>query len=614
LKIIFFDTSLDLYHLRNNVNQDDLIITLDYDSHNLLLDNKINHKISDEFLIRNDLETIQYSSYKVIKWFEDKKFKNFNYDGFNLGSSIQVELNYYLVPFIKKFLEMGKIVEKFPNAEFISSDNYELILRKFCKNYKIIKSKINKKNEFYYDYVTIPINVGDKNVNLKISNKKFLKIKKIVEKIVNSYINKKKNYENQILLVEFDSNKFSPIFEKINKISFNTVLFNRRRPNFTNLKSISTLKKTKSTVFSESNIDKSLFLSKNDKEKFKNNYLKILDENQEFLISNFSINGNSFYDVIKDKFYDLLSRRILFVLDEIELVNALFVKSKIRTVLVWSEIGLTESIVVNVAKKNGIPIILLQHGYFFDDNSKGTYEMNLFQGVFPKRADHFLVWGDKELRHQINSKIPEKTLHSIGTPHYDNKNYSNINEEFVLLATSGPVKENTFDLTIETIEKNREAIKRISQVVTNNNKKLIIKIHPSPDEFDPSELIKTIDPNIQIIKTGDVFKLIKSCIMLVVIDVSTVILDAQIIGKPIISVKVKDSGFGIPSIIDSNSFPSVSIDEFEDKFLRILNDDIFSNNIIDAGKEFSNKYIKNLGEGTDKIIEFVSDICNEKNQ
>ena len=84
--------------------------------------------------------------------------------------------------------------------------------------------------------------------------------------------------------------------------------------------------------------------------------------------------------------------------------------------------------------------------------------------------------------------------------------------------------------------------------------------------------------------------------------------------KPIISVKVKDSGFGIPSIIDSNSFPSVSIDEFEDKFLRILNDDIFSNNIIDAGKEFSNKYIKNLGEGTDKIIEFVSDICNEKNQ
>jgi hypothetical protein len=614
LKIIFFDNSLKLSDLRNHVSKDDLIITFDYDSHNLLLDNEINHKISDEFLVKNDLEEIQYSSYKTIKWFEDKKFKNFNHDGFNLGSSIQVELNYYLVPLIKKFLEIEKIVKKYPEFEFISSSNYELIIQKICKKYKIIKSKINKKDEFYYDYVTIPINLGDKNIKVKISNKKFLKIKNMVEKIVNFYINKRTNQDNQILLVEFDSNRFSTFFEKINKISFNTVLFNRRRPNFTNLKSISTLKKTKSTVFSENNIDKSLFLSKNDKEKLKNNYLKILDENQEFLISNFSINGNSFYDVIKDKFYDLLSRRILFVLDEIELVNALFVKSKIRTVLVWSEIGLTESIVVNVAKKNGIPIILLQHGYFFDDNSKGTYEMNLFQGVFPKRADHFLVWGDKELRHQINSKIPEKILHSIGTPHYDNKNFSNINEEFVLLATSGPVKENAFDLTVKTIEKNREVIKKISQIVTNNNKKLIIKIHPSPDEFDPSELIRTIDPNIQVIKTGDIFELIKSCIMLVVIDVSTVILDAQIIGKPIISVKVKDSGFGIPSIIDSNSFPSVEMDEFEDKFLRILNDVEFSNDIISKGKEFSNKYIRNLGKGTEKILEYISDICNDKNR
>ncbi len=601
---------MDLNSLRD-VKEEDVIVTFDYDSHRLLSDNNIVHTVSDEFVTRMDLENIQSFSYKMTRWFEDKEFDEFNYEGLNLGTIIQVELNYFLVPFMKKFAEIEKITKVYSNAEYISSKEIEPILKKFCTRYKIIENSMLQKNEFYYDSISFSIKISNLNINLKISKEKFLKIKRIFENIVGSYIKQKPVNDKHVLLVEFDPARFSNFFEKTNQKDMRLVVFNRRRPSFTNLKSIMTLKKTKSIVFSENTIDKSRFTAEYRKNELKNKYFEILEKNQSCLAENFAINGNSFFDIIKERFYDLLSRRILFVLSEIELTKALFEKLEIGSVLIWSEMGLTERIVINFAKKRNIPIILLQHGYFFDDESVGTYEMNLFQGVFPIASDQFLVWGNIERDHQIRAGISDKIVYPLGSLYYDDKIYADVKEEFVLLATSGPVKENAFDLTIKTIEKNIEAIRQVSKTVTKNGKKLIIKVHPSPDEFDPSNLIKSIDKNIQVVKTGDIFELIKSCILLVVIDVSTVILDAQIIGKPIISVNVKDSGFGIPSIISSNLFPSVEIDGFEQAFLKIINDTNFKKNIIDSGKKFSNNYINNLGNASEKIIEHISTLHDE---
>ena len=59
------------------------------------------------------------------------------------------------------------------------------------------------------------------------------------------------------------------------------------------------------------------------------------------------------------------------------------------------------------------------------------------------------------------------------------------------LLTAGPTKEHASDLTVEIIEKYMDAIKKICQLVTKYNKKLIIKTHPSPDELDPSFHRKT---------------------------------------------------------------------------------------------------------------------------
>ena len=88
-------------------------------------------------------------------------------------------------------------------------------------------------------------------------------------------------------------------------------------------------------------------------------------------------------------------------------------------------------------------------------------------------------------------------------------------------------KEDAFDLTINTIEKNIETIKTICKVVTKYNKKLIIKLHPSPDEFDPTQIVKEINPEIKIVKTGKISQLIKNSSIVVVIDESSAIIDAH---------------------------------------------------------------------------------------
>ena len=158
-----------------------------------------------------------------------------------------------------------------------------------------------------------------------------------------------------------------------------------------------------------------------------------------------------------------------------------------------------------------------------------------------------------------------KTLFRIGTPIYENFNsIENFSENnYVLLATSGPTKENIFDLSIETIQKNIQTIQSICKILTKLNKKLIIKIHPSPDEFDPTELIKKINPNIKIIKSGKIFPLIKNSDFVIVIDFSTIILDAHLLKKPVISLTVKNNGFGIPFDFRTDSSICTNVDELE---------------------------------------------------
>lgn len=292
------------------------------------------------------------------------------------------------------------------------------------------------------------------------------------------------------------------------------------------------------------------------------------------------------------------------------MAKRIFENYSFNSILVWSEIGSTEQILVKLAKRFGIKIVLMQHGLFYDSESAGTYNMNKFQGVYPLDADKYVVWGNIEEKHQIKRGTPPEKLVILGSPIYDgiaNTIEKNELQNYILLATSGPVKENAFDLTVETIEKNRKTIKKICEVVSKMNKKLVIKLHPSQDEFDPSYLAKEINPNIVVTKTGSISQLIKSCDIFVMIDASTVVLDAHLLKKPVISVLVKDNDYGIPSVL-SQSCLLTDMDNFETTLKKVLADENLRKSLVEKGIAYVKDYLINQGSASMKLLKFLNEI------
>ena len=247
LKIFLFDSSCDLKELQQSMeNKNSLVITFDYESHKLLNENNINHEISDIYLNRLDLETIQKKSYELVEWFKKEKSNELEYKGINIGSIMRVEFNYFLVPFLKNFVSIIKICQTNDTAEFVASISLYEILKTLTNNVKKLNKNSVTKEEFYYDSVTIPLKIKNHSFSLKLSKSKFLKLKNISEKSIHLLFGPTNLHMNEksILLVEFDPVKYRQFFSSMSKSMSNVILYNRRRPAIWNSNSYTIIKKS----------------------------------------------------------------------------------------------------------------------------------------------------------------------------------------------------------------------------------------------------------------------------------------------------------------------------------------------------------------------------------
>ena len=292
------------------------------------------------------------------------------------------------------------------------------------------------------------------------------------------------------------------------------------------------------------------------------------------------------------------------------LAKKLFEKFTPSAVIVLSEMGFQEQILIQVAKKFQTSVILLQHGINFDD--KAAFQANQFLGVIPRRSDKIAVWGPVYKQYLEECKIPLKKIQITGSPFFDElfeeKNQTlPENKGFVLLAAQSPnVGSFVIDAEIKTMEKYLEAVKTICKTVLKADKELIIKLHPDPAELDITAFVKKIDPKIQVIKAGNISDLIRSCDVIVTIDISTVTLEAQIFEKPVISVSVKNYNIGDDncSFFKSKSCIRTELQNFEMNFNRLLQDQEFKRETIYRGKKYVNNYLSNQGNASRKLIEF----------
>ena len=123
-----------------------------------------------------------------------------------------------------------------------------------------------------------------------------------------------------------------------------------------------------------------------------------------------------------------------------------------------------------------------------DDAS--AVEYNYFTGIIPKRSDYFFVWGNLMKEYCKTANLNWSEIKISGNPYFDNLVKCDDREfksSYILLAVQGPSNFSLFGLHNALIEKYVDVIKQICIIVKKLNKKLIIKLHPDPYEFDVSK-------------------------------------------------------------------------------------------------------------------------------
>ena len=618
--IILFDSVSDYDDLDEIASKNkSKIISFNYDTHKILKDKKIHHEISDNYLSKKDLRTIQKTAYSISEWFNaDVISKYIYYNGVNLGSLIQDELINILVNYIKKVFELFKISKEFTNSTFISSHTCCKIMKNFSKKINEFKnSSTENLQPFPLDSIKIKMKIGTKNHSMEfgISKNLFKKLKSVSEKSSKFLLSKNNSIgetSKNILIVEFNPIQYQSFFEQMPDSKLNFLIYNRRRPAFWNFQSYNLIKRSGCLAETENSLldaklKKIILNGKRQIEiKISDLFLK-----ESFFKSFFSLEEISFWPTFKEFFQEYFRKRALEFIQEVELTKKLMEKYDFSSILILSEAGLHERIALQLAYQKQIPVCLVQHGINY--NTKESYDMNVVKGALPIKSDYYLCWGRISGEYSKKMAIKSEKVHPIGSAVFDGVTFDEqkcSKKDHVLLATGSPTKEHASDLTVEIIEKNMDAVKKICQVVTKYNKKLIIKTHPSPDEFDPSFIAKQVNPEIKVIKEGRISPLIQSCDLLIINDLTSPILDAYILKKPVISLRVTDNGWGIPTAFKNNSCIVTDLEKFDDDLKNVLNNESVRNQLITDGEKSSKEYLAYQNNGSNKLIAFLEELVN----
>ncbi|NWK06320.1 hypothetical protein HX827_03145 [Marine Group I thaumarchaeote] len=588
------------------------IISFDYDSHkNLNLEN-IEHETSDEFITQEETNEIQNHLYTFSKWYDVKSIqKYFMVGDLNIGQLLQEQFIDYMIKFLKKFFEFKKIYEKFPNSTFISSGILYEISAIFSSNVQKIDTDEEVNYDFVHDKVRIDLNLGKNKINFSLSSSKYKKIKHFSEKFTQSLFEPKATPNSRnVLLVELSTEIYQNLLDESRNYNVNLIQFGIRRPAIWSMNTFKIIKNSKCGIITpDSLIDSKLKIKIQEQENLITNQISDLYKQDEILFKYFSYDGYSFWHTIKPIIQKLFEKKVEEIARDIQTIKTLFQRIKIDTIMISSEIGITEQIVISESKKHGIKLILLQHGIYYD--TKEAVGTNLSKGLYPIKSDKFLVWGKISENNLKNISIIEPTkLKIIGHPKYDSWKSISMGKDSssVLLTLTGPEHMFIQGHQISNIIKFENHVEQICRTVVAMKKKLIIKIHPSFHVFDFSEMIKKISSDIEIISTGSIMELINSCDIMIATNYTTAILESYLLQKPVICLPIIDYNLGIPTLFDFNAETNISIEKLQMSLEKLLHDKNFKNKTIQRQDEFVKNYLTERENSSKKLLEYIETI------
>ena len=160
-KILLIDNSINVDSI-NFDSEFNKIITLDYLSHEKLQNKKIKHTVSDVFISDSEFKNLDQLSHNFLKWHDNSKIKKLiTHKNINLGKLFEIDLHLYLLPILKTFFELSKLIPINSNSIFYSSSKICNFLEQFGVEYRKLNQK-SKSDEFYLDSLTYEINFNNK--------------------------------------------------------------------------------------------------------------------------------------------------------------------------------------------------------------------------------------------------------------------------------------------------------------------------------------------------------------------------------------------------------------------------------------------------------------------
>ena len=612
-KIILVDSTSNFENIKNSFKKENnlSIISFDYKSHKKLENENIPHQISDDYITDSQCKTIQDYVYKFTYWYFEKDFLKFlEYREINLGRLYQDELLNFFVRFLKKFKEIEIIFASNQNKEFLAENELFDIIQFFTNSALNLQKSIKKFHSFPHEEMRVNLKIGGYEKSLFLSRDRYLKLKKLSDFLINNMFNPKitDNTKTKILFAEYNTERYKELFLKSKKFNAEIFFYGKRRPAFWNGSTLKTIRNSKCKIITNQLIydnvakhEEKLGIKKMQKQ------LSELWKENTSLEKFFTFGDFEVFNLIKPVLIELIENRLSHTIHEIELVNRMFQKIRFDFSVIINELGFSEQIISCLSKTHKIKCVHMQEGFHWDTIPANANLRS--QGAYLHDADTLAVWGDIDRTISIeNGGVPSNKVKIIGAPRYDNLfNSETKKQDYILLASSGdPQPEEVNGIRINKIEKYLTDILQISKIVRELDEEVFIKLHPSPTQLmDLVELGKTIDPKITIASHGEITSLLPSAKLVISIGMSSAIIEALILKKPVIFIPGIDYNWGDPSIINEKGCLISSINELKSDLEGVLNNTKLYAEQQNSSQKYLSKLISHHGNASDEFYKYL---------
>ena len=612
-KIILVDSTSNFENIKNFFKKENnlSIISFDYKSHKKLENGNIPHQISDDYITDLQCKTIQDYVYKFTYWYFEKDFSKFlEYREINLGRLFQDELLNFFVRFLKKFKEIEIIFASNQNKEFLAENELFDIIQFFTNSTLNLQKSTKKFHSFPHEEMRVNLKIAGYEKSLFLSRDRYLKLKKLSDFLINNMFNPKitDNTKTKILFAEYNTERYKELFLKSKKFNAEIFFYGKRRPAFWNGSTLKTIRNSKCKIITNHLIYDNV--AKHEEKlgiKKMQTQLSELWKKNSSLEKFFTFGDFEVFTLIKPVLVELIENRLSHTIHEIELVNRMFQKIRFDFSVIINELGFSEQIISCLSKTYKVKCIHMQEGFHWD--TIAAHANLTSQGAYLHDADILAVWGDIDRSISIeNGGVPSNKVRIIGAPRYDNLfNSETKKQDYILLASSGdPQPEEVNGIRINKIEEYLTDILQISKIVRELDEEVFIKLHPSPTQLmDLVELGKKIDPKITIVSHGEITSLLPSAKLVISIGMSSAIIEALILKKPVIFIPGIDYNWGDPSIINEKGCLISSISELKDDLKGVLNNTKLYVEQQNSSRKYLSKLISHHGNASDEFYKYL---------